>query len=145
MIRRGKTVGDLANFGGTIRAVTKDEVDDGVLSKERYANKEGLRVTLADSKDRLPQCIDKNPCGVRLDGKLSSTAASLGYQPKPMRGTPVYKTTALNGNRFAIKDREVWIKVELVKFNPDTEKPETEDITEDILSLGFIFFRSARR
>ncbi len=136
MIRRGKNVGDSANFGGSVRAVGTNDEDNGVLSKERYANKEGIRVSLADSRDKLPQCVNKNPCGVRLDGSLGATFSSLGYQPKPMRGTPTYKTTALNGNRFAIKNREVWIKVEMVKFNADTQMPETEDITEDVLSLG---------
>ncbi len=138
MVRRGKNVGDLANFGGTIRKVedNDNDVDNGVVSKERFANKEGLRVSLADSRDRLPQCANiaaNTPCGVRLDGSLGS---SLGYQPKQMLGTPTYKTTAVNGNRLAITGREVWIKVELVKFNNDTQKPETEDVTEDILSLG---------
>ena len=134
MVRRGKNVGDKANFGGTVREVGSNEIDNGVLSKERFANKEGLRVSLADSQDRLPQCVNKNPCGVRLDGALNG-GPSLGYQPLPMRGTS-YKTTALNGNRFAISGRQVWIKVELIKFNPDTQKPESEDVTEDILSLG---------
>jgi hypothetical protein len=136
MVRRGKNVGDTANFGGTIRKVQAGEEDNGVLSKERFANKEGLRVSLADSQERLPQCANipsNQPCGVRLDAPLGS---SRGYKPKQMRGSPTYKTTALNGNRFAISGREVWIKVELVRFNADTQKPETEDVTEDILSLG---------
>ena len=104
MVRRSKNVGDKALFGTTIRAVATNEEDNGILSKERYANKEGLRVSLADSQDRLPQCAGKTTCGVRLDGQLGTTS-SLGYQPKAMRGTPTYKTTALNGNRFAVNGR----------------------------------------
>lgn len=133
MIRRGKNVGDQANFSGAVRNVGSSEIDSGVLSKERFANKEGLRISLADSKDKLPQCAGKTTCGVRLDDDLGSGA--IGYKPKTMRGT-VYKTTWVNGNRLRSNTRQVWIKVELVKFNPDTQKPETSDVTEDILSLG---------
>lgn len=132
MIRRGKNEKDKANFGGTVREVGASEIDNGVLSKERYANKEGLRISLADSRDRLPQCANKTPCGIRLDGAFGS---SLGYQPKTMRGV-AYKTTAVNGNRLRVGDREVWIKVELVSFDSNTQKPVTEDVTEDFLSLG---------
>ncbi len=137
MIRRGKNFGDKANFAGVIKNVPDDDkvYDNGIVSKERFANKEGLRVSLADSQEKLPQCVGKTTCGVRLDDKLTSSSVSLGYQPKPMRNG-AYKTTAVNGNRLAISGREVWIKVELVKFNADTQKPETEDVTEDILSLG---------
>lgn len=133
MVRRGKNVGDKANFNGTIRSVGAGEIDNGVLSKERFANKEGLRISLADSQDRLPQCATATTCGVRLDDDLGGGA--IGYKPKPMRG-PTYKTTWLNGNRLRSGNRQVWIKIELVKFNPDTQKPETSDVTEDILSLG---------
>lgn len=133
MVRRGKNVGDKANFSGTVRNVGAGEIDNGVLAKERFSNKEGLRVSLADSQDKLPQCASKNPCGVRLDDDLGGGA--IGYRPKTMRnGT--YKTTAVNGNRLRSNSRQVWIKVELVKFNPDSQKPETSDVTEDILSLG---------
>lgn len=134
MIRRGKNAGDVANFGGTTRNVASSEIDDGVLSKERFANKEGLRVSLADEKRKLPQCANAgvNPCGVRLD---AAYGASLGYAPKTMRGGN-YKTTPVNGNRLRSGNREVWIKVELVKFNSDTLMPESSDVTEDILSLG---------
>lgn len=137
MVRRSKNIGDMANFSGTVRNVTSSaDIDDGVLSKERFANKEGLRISLADSKNKLPQCVNVSPCGVRLDGRIDSGDPNyLGYKPKTMRGT-AYKTTPLNGNRLAVNGREVWIKIELVKYNPDTQKPETNDVTEDILSLG---------
>lgn len=134
MIRRGKNLGDVGNFGGTIRNVAAADEDDGVLAKERFANKEGIRISLADAQNELPQCVNKNPCGVQLDADMGGGA--YGYTPKAMRNG-AYKTTPLNGNRFKISGREVWIKVELVKFNPDTLKPETSDITEDFLSLGF--------
>ena len=133
MVRRGKNVGDMANFGGTVRNVTADEDDDGVLAKERFANKEGIRISLADSQSKLPQCVNKTTCGVQLDADM--TGGAYGYAPKTMRGV-AYKTTPLNGNRFKVSDRQVWIKVELVKYNPDSMKPETSDITEDFLSLG---------
>lgn len=135
MMRRGKNVGDLENKDGLIVKVTEAREDNGVLSKERFANKEGLRITLADARDRLPQCANvqiSDPCGVQLNGALGS---SLGYQPKALRNI-TYKTTPINGNRLTVDGRQVWIKVELVSFNADTQKPETKDVTEDILSLG---------
>jgi Tfp pilus assembly protein PilX len=132
MIRRPKNTKDQANFSGTVKTITAaTDEDDGVLSHERYANKEGIRISLADSKDKLPQCAGvTDPCGVRLDGNLGS---SLGYQPKSMTG---YTATALNGNRLAVSGREVWIKIELVDFDYDLLRPITKDVTEDILSLG---------
>ena len=131
MIRRGKNVGDKANIGGFVSNVASGNEDNGTLSRERYANKEGLRVSLADSKDKLPQCANVlTACGVRLDGTLGT---SLGYLPKPMTG---YQATALNGNRLRYDSREVWIKIELVNFDYDNQKPITKDVTEDILSLG---------
>lgn len=142
MIRRGKNIGDMANLGGsTVGKVTTK--DDGVLAKERFANKEGLRISLADSKEKLPQCANagSNQCGVRLDGASDgkggsgSSTTGYGYQPKSLRNIS-YKTTRVNGNRLAVSGREVWIKIELVNFNSDTAEPETKDITEDILSLG---------
>ncbi|MBS1794550.1 MAG: hypothetical protein JSS81_11885 [Acidobacteria bacterium] len=135
MIRRGKNIGDKANINGTLTSVVEATEDNGTLSHERYANKEGLRISLADSKEKLPQCAGVlTACGVRLDATLSGN--SLGYQPKPMSDYTAYKTTALNGNRLRAGSREVWIKVELVNFDYDNQKPVTQDVTEDILSLG---------
>lgn len=132
MVRRPKNIGDKANIGGTVVDITTaPQEDSGVLSRERYANKEGIRISLADSKDKLPQCATvTTACGVRLDGALGS---SLGYQPKSMTD---YTATALNGNRLAVSGREVWIKIELVNFDYDNQRPITTDVTEDILSLG---------
>ncbi len=134
MIRRGKNIGDMENVGGSVTAVTSGRDEQGILSRERYANKEGIRISLADSRDRLPQCAGvpiTTDCGVRLDGPFGS---SLGYQPRVM--TDGYQATPVNGNRLAVNGREVWIKVELVTFDYDNERPITEDVTEDILSLG---------
>jgi Tfp pilus assembly protein PilX len=132
MLRRGKNVGDKANIGGTITSVTAGGEDNGVMSRERFANKEGIRISLADSKDKLPQCAGViTACGVQLDGSLG---ASLGYQPLAM--TDGYTATAVNGNRLAVSGRQVWIKVELVNFDYNNQKPVTTDVTQDFLSLG---------
>jgi Tfp pilus assembly protein PilX len=144
MVRRGKNDGDMGNIGGTIKKVKNGDIDNGTLSKERYANKEGIRISLADSRDKLPQCADvpnSKKCGVRLDDDLPSTN-SVGYQPLATTictgviPCVLYKTTAVNGNRLAVNGREVWIKVESVDFDNNNQKPITKDITEDILSLG---------
>lgn len=134
MIRRPKNIGDKANINGSVSNITvpADE-DDGTLSRERYANKEGIRISLADSKDRLPQCATvAGACGVRLDAPIPGFN-SIGYIPKAMTD---YQATPLNGNRLRYGSREVWIKIELVSFDYDYQKPVTRDVTEDILSLG---------
>lgn len=132
IIKRGRNIGDKDNIGGILTTITADTQDNGVKSHERYANREGLRISLADSKDKLPQCANvTTACGVRLDATLGS---SLGYLPLAM--TDGYQATAVNGNRLAVSGREVWIKVELVNFDYNNEKPVTKDVTQDILSLG---------
>jgi Tfp pilus assembly protein PilX len=132
MVRRSKNIGDMANIGGTIQNVAADDEDNGTVSRERFTNKEGLRISLADSKAKLPQCANvSGACGVRLDGTLGS---SLGYQPLTMLDG--YVGTALNGNRIGVSGREVWIKIELVDFDYDNQNPITKDVTQDILSLG---------
>ena len=150
IIKRGKRVGDKANINGSVVDVTQAQQDSNALSVERFANKSGIRISLADSKQRLPGCASStnggNDCGVRLDGKLNrsdGTRASVGYEPKPMIGGGSYKTTTLNATRFAspndyyrprIPDSEhpgIWIKVEAVSRDGNTR-----DITEDFLSLG---------
>lgn len=143
MMRRGKNVAQSGGYGDKISngnlspvAVTDSTQDNVILSKERYANKPGIRISLADSKDELPQCANagSNPCGVQLDKSISG--GGLGYQPTPMLDG--YKTTALNANRLAINQsgRGVWIKIELVDYDNAASAPVTKDITEDILSLG---------
>jgi Tfp pilus assembly protein PilX len=132
IIKRSRNIGDKDNINGTLTTITSANEDNGIKSHERYANHEGIRISLADSKDKLPQCANvAGACGVQLDKALG---ASLGYQPLMMLSG--YKATALNGNRLAVSGRQVWIKVELVSFDYDNEKPITKDVTEDILSLG---------
>lgn len=147
LIKRGKQVGDLHNLNGSIVPVTSATADSQITAKERYANKKGIRISLADSKARLPGCASgvgqqpvSTPCGVRLDGDASGQGAEpaagqpRGYQPKPMRDG--YQATRINGERLYISGREVWIKVELVDHNSMTGIVSTTDVTEDILSFG---------
>ena len=80
VVKRGKNVGDVWNDGtGTVAspnlsAVTTATTDDKVTAADRYYNKTGIRVTLADSKVKLPGCATSSgtavatPCGIRLDG-----------------------------------------------------------------------------
>jgi hypothetical protein len=161
MIKRGKKMpdtngGDL-NTGGTA-AVTAATQDNDILRAERFANKTGIRVSLADSKAKLPGCATSagsavtGNCGVRLDGDVNGNGAdpdtahtvpafrSRGYQPRLMKGSSGglfdYVPTRLNGERFYNAGRQMWIKVETVSTNPTTNAIETKDITQDILSLG---------
>lgn len=132
MIKRGKNIGDKANINGTLTNVTTATQDAPTISKERFANKDGIRISLSDSKEKLPQCAGVSAqCGVRLDGNLG---ISRGYAPKQMLSG--YKATPLNANRLAISGREIWIKVELVDYDNDAEVPITKDVTEEFLSLG---------
>lgn len=152
MIKRGKEVGSLYNDGtGTVAApkiipVTTAAADDEVTAKERYYNKPGIRVSLADSKAKLPGCSAGaaqtpvgTPCGIRLDGSQDGqggnpgAGASRGYLPRPM--SDGYQATRINGERF-YTGREVWIKIETIGFNAMTNAYETKDITQDILSFG---------
>lgn len=134
LIKRGKNINDMANVAGTTTAVTGATQDGIIMSRERYANKQGLRISLADSQQKLPGCAavttGLDTCGVRLDRTLG---ASIGYQPLPM--TDGYTATAFNATRFAT-NKETWIKVELVDYDYDNNVPVPKDITQDILSLG---------
>ncbi len=140
LIKRGKAVGDLWNDGTgvlnpSIVPVTAANADTDITKKERYYNKTGIRVSLADAQNRLPGCaVTPAPvnCGVRLDN-------GTGYAPLPM--TDGYRATEINGQRFTAgfsePYRQVWIKIEAVGINPVTNIPEDpRDITQDILSLG---------
>ena len=136
MVRRSENVKDKANIAGTVTSVTSTTQDSAILSKERFANKPGLRITLADSRDKLPQCdgvASGTACGVQLNQNFGS---SLGYQPVNMKDSLTYKTTALNANRLVSGGRDLWIKVELVSYDNDNSVPVTEDVTQDFLSLG---------
>lgn len=147
LIRRGKNVGDLFSNNGVLSPVTTANQDSGITSKERYANKKGIRISLSDSKAKLPGCASgtgtvavSTPCGIRLDGAASGDGSdptvgqSRGYQPKAM--TDGYQGTRINGERFYVSGRQVWIKVETVGINTSTGLIETDDITQDFLSLG---------
>ena len=156
VIKRGKKIGDIWNNGtGTVAspslaAVTAANEDDKVTAAERYYNKTGIRVSLADSKVKLPGCATTlgtavtTPCGIRLDGDATglvsgAIAGNRGYVPRAMTGTPAYQATAVNGNRFATGNAgggENWIKIETVVFNPATITYDTMDITQDMLALG---------
>lgn len=161
MIRRGRELGDLLT---STAPVTTADVDSKIMRAERFANKSGIRVSLADSKAKLPGCASgtgvtpvTGACGVRLDGPSSGQVAGAmpaptpsatperarGYQPKPMKlnasdTTWGYQSTRTNGERlFTGGTREVWIKIETVV--PDESNGGvivTDDITEEILSLG---------
>lgn len=155
MIRRGKQ-----SPGVTPGDYFTGPADTDILRSERFANKTGIRISLADSKLKLPGCAATpttavtGKCGVRLDGyidglggnpNVSDTVIALrarGYQPKSMKLSTTdagfnYTPTRVNGERlYTGGSREVWIKIETVKTNAATGAIETEDITEDILSLG---------
>lgn len=135
LLRRGKNVGDMANIGGAVVPVTAATADNDTVSGERFANKTGIRLSLADAQQLLPGCAGVapgNPCGVRLDGPLG--ANSIGYRPRQMADG--YRSTPLNATRMSFNGREVWIKIETMDFDVNTGAPVTKDITEDILSLG---------
>lgn len=158
MIKRGKEIdngagGDLASNGTSAVPVTAATVDNDILRAERFANKPGIRISLADSKAKLPGCATSmgtavtGRCGIRLDGHMVPGDAGIepspspaptpqrsrGYDPLPM--TDGYKATRLNGSRF-YHGNQLWIKVETVSVNPTDNSIVTVDITEDFLSLG---------
>jgi len=162
MIKRGKekpdaTGGDLVNNAGTVEAVTDSTKDDAITKGERYSNKNGLRISLADKKEKLPGCAlaggsaVTGPCGVRLDGNWDGSAdpntadtvldrRSRGYDMNanfPM--TDGYQTTRVNGERLFTGDatsRQVWLKVETVSYDSSTAVLMTRDVTAEFLSLG---------
>jgi hypothetical protein len=153
IIKRGKAVGDVANnAAGTVanpsivavtpitQPITPATEDDVKTRKERFYNKVGLRISLADSRIKLPGCSSNAAgCGVRLDGNSDGSGAepgvgeARGYQPLPMRDGTV--NTRINGERIYIPNQESWIKVELVAAAANSTIVTT-DVTKDILSLG---------
>lgn len=136
LVRRGKNVGDLENVGGTVQAVTAGSQDGPLLSRERFANKEGIRISLADSQQRLPGCAavtsGLDDCGVRLDRPFGTS--SIGYQPVAMADG--YQATPLNATRMAQTGKQIWIKVEVVDYDYVNDRPVTKDATIEFLSLG---------
>ncbi len=147
LVKRGKNVGDLYNDGVGVTAVPPAAADSVITSKERYFNKKGIRVSLSDSKAKLPGCASgtgtgaiTTTCGIRLDGSSTGDGSEpgigqqRGYRPLPM--TDGYTATKLNGERFYNSGRQVWIKIELVGINPTDNTIQTQDVTADVLSLG---------
>lgn len=168
MIKRGKEVGkDLtsdtdvpSSATPVIAPVTAVTADNAIMRSERFANKPGIRISLSDSKAKLPGCAAgvgvtavSGPCGVRLDGhsnglgglpvNVSTITASLdyglaarGYDPRAM--TDGYKATRVNGERLngGHSNKEVWIKVELVSIDETDDSIITADVTQEFLSLG---------
>ncbi len=162
MIKRGKekpdaTGGDLVNNAGTVEAVTDATKDDAITRGERYSNKNGLRISLADKKEMLPGCAlaggspVTGPCGIRLDGNWDGSGdpntadtvldrRSRGYDMNanfPM--TDGYQTTRVNGERLFTGDatsRQVWLKVETVSYDSSSGVLMTRDVTAEFLSLG---------
>ncbi len=147
LIKRGKNVGDLYNDGVGVTAVTAASADSITTSKERYANKKGLRISLSDSKAKLPGCASGSgtgavttACGIRLDGSMvgdgnePNLGEPRGYRPLQM--TDGYAATKINGERFYNSGRQVWIKIELVGINSVDDTIQTQDVTADVLSLG---------
>jgi len=158
VIKRGKEVGDLYNAGGgtvtapNLQPVTSASTDDLITAGERYYNKTGIRVSLADAKAKLPGCATSTgasvstPCGIRLDGEATGqtegpipSGTPLGYQPVTMVGG--YQATKVNGERInsgttGPNREETWIKIETTLYDTASSTYRTEDITQDILSLG---------
>ncbi|MDH3494643.1 MAG: hypothetical protein OEM82_13895 [Acidobacteriota bacterium] len=134
IIKRGKNIGDMANVSGAVVPVSALTQDTSGISRERFANKPGIRISLADSQAKLPGCASVTAgtfCGLRMDGPLGT---SIGYQPLPM--SDGYVGTPLNATRMAINGRQLWIKIELVKYEANDPAPQVWDVTPDILSLG---------
>jgi hypothetical protein len=138
LVKRGVSLGDKWNDGtGTVSSpsivdVTSANANSLSTAQQKYANGSGIRVSLSDSQDRLPGCAASPAnCGVRLDGTYSGT---VGYQPLPL--TNGVQATRLNGERFAVAGKQMWIKVELVNNNLSLGTITATDVTQDILSLG---------
>jgi Tfp pilus assembly protein PilX len=129
-----------------IQLIKRGENDDEeILRNSRYFNKPGIRISLSDRQDKLP-----NGGGVRLDGKSDGSGADAdagtarGYVPLAMKDG--YQATRLNAYRLYLgnsydtaatgKKRQTWIKVEMVNLD-NTNAPFSVDITKDFLSTGF--------
>ena len=163
MIKRGKEIasasgGDLwKNDSNVLVPVTAADTDNEVFRSERFSNKTGIRVSLADSKAKLPGCASgfgtnaiSASCGVRLDGYIDGsggepltsssdkTKLSRGYQPKSMKllssGSSLYTATRVNGERLYInqnlKSPEVGKRGVWIKV----ETVETDGVTGGIIT-----------
>ena len=99
LIKRGKNIGDkFKNNLGSVVAVDNTTKDGAVQLKERYYDKSGIRISLADSKSELPGCATAvGACGVQLD-------AGTGYLPVQMYGG--IQSTRFNAGRFRVPGQD---------------------------------------
>lgn len=149
-IRRGKDAatsikpGDMVASGYQSAPVvaTAATADLETMRTERYANKPGIRVSLSDSKEKLPGCVTDlgaavaGDCGVRLDGATNGGDVNgTGYDPMSNAMTDGYVASAVNAYRIKNSSGNVWIKIETVQRNIDGSITSV-DITKDFLSLG---------
>ncbi|MER3632721.1 MAG: hypothetical protein C4325_11645, partial [Blastocatellia bacterium] len=118
MIRRGKQAPTATTPGDYFDGPP----DNDVLRSERFANKTGIRISLSDSKLKLPGCAlsqkdaVNGKCGIRLDGYIDGLGGdpnprdpdvklrARGYQPKSMKLSSSdpgfnYCPTRVNGER----------------------------------------------
>lgn len=109
IVKRGREVasasgGDLfANASGTLVPVTTTDQDNDIQRSERFANKTGIRISLADSKAKLPGCASGTGitavtavCGVRLDGHRLGDGTDRAALPSPLpSSTPTAVPNAL--------------------------------------------------
>ena len=97
MVRRPKEIasstgGDLfQNSAGVVAPVTAASTDNQIQRSERFANKTGIRISLADSKAKLPGCANgvgtnaiTGACGVRLDGHRIGDGRDRDPLPSPL-------------------------------------------------------------
>lgn len=142
IIKRPKNIGtDMAvtdatknNTNPTVAPVTAADADDEIMKESRYANKPGIRISLADTQRRLPGCAAlATNCGVNL----------LTYTPRVM--SDGYQATRLNNSIFGANlpsvpgsegTTSIWVKVEAVGVDDTTGDIITKDITEEFISLG---------
>ncbi len=101
MIKRGNELGNLLDNANPVAPV---DVDTTILRAERFANKTGIRISLADSKAKLPGCATgvgtaavTAQCGVRLDGNASGDGSDRTAMPTlPLPGpTPTVAPNVL--------------------------------------------------
>lgn len=154
IIKRPKNIGtDMAvtdatknDTNPTVAPVTAANADDDIMKESRYANKPGIRISLADTKRRLPGCaaVGTAVCGKNLMGGMIGTGVNSDTRVQRMSG---YDITPLNALRFTQSSdidlptsesdtKGLWVKVESVGVDDTTGAIVTQDITEEFLSLG---------
>ncbi|MBX3244240.1 MAG: pilus assembly PilX N-terminal domain-containing protein [Acidobacteria bacterium] len=161
ILKRPKNIGtDLAvtaatknNLNPQVLPVTAANADDEIMKESRYANKRGIRVSIADSKRRLPGCAAANAtdrCGKNLLLGMGSGSTDVNARVARMMKSSFdatnYEITPLNAQRFddelpGLPTSEagptgIWVKVEAVGVDDTTGDIISLDITEEFLSLG---------